>query len=222
MVNIAIDGPSGAGKSTIAKKIAAILGYIYIDTGAMYRAVALDCIRRKIDISSDEDSVVNILSSIDINIEHQEGEQHIFLNGEDVSDYIRTPEVSMGASAVGTIKAVREKMTELQINLAKKSNCVMDGRDIGTAVLPDADVKIYLTADVEERAKRRFSELREKNVDTSYEEVLTDMKNRDLNDSTRQFSPLKKADDAHLIDTTFLSLEEAIECVKKYIKEKIK
>lgn len=222
MINIAIDGPSGAGKSTIAKKIAAILGYIYIDTGAMYRAVALECIRRKIDILSDENSVVKLISSIDINIEYKNGEQRIFLNGEDVSDYIRTPEVSMGASSVGTIKAVREKMTELQKNLAKKSNCIMDGRDIGTTVLPNADVKIYLTADVKERAKRRFFELTEKNVSTTYEEVLEDMKNRDLNDSTRLISPLKKADDAHLIDTTLLSLDETLECVKKYIKEKIK
>lgn len=222
MINIAIDGPSGAGKSTIAKKAAAKLGYIYIDTGAMYRTVGLYLNRLGINIKAEKEKVINSLSGINIDIKHENGEQHIFLNGEDVSSLIRTPEISMAASDSGTVLEIREKMTHLQRNLAKNNNCIMDGRDIGTFVLPDADVKIFLTADVRVRAERRYRELTEKGEQVKFEDVLSDMVLRDKNDSTREFMPLKKADDAILIDTSDLSLDESVDAVIKCIGDRIK
>ena len=222
MINIAIDGPSGAGKSTIAKKAAEKLGYIYIDTGAMYRTVGLYLNRLGINIKAEKEKVINSLSGINIDIKYENGEQHIFLNGEDVSSLIRTPEISMAASDSGTVLEIREKMTHLQRNLAKNNNCIMDGRDIGTFVLPDADVKIFLTADVRVRAERRYRELTEKGEQVKFEDVLSDMVLRDKNDNTREFMPLKKADDAILIDTSDLSLDESVDAVIKCIGDRIK
>ncbi len=222
MINIAIDGPSGAGKSTIAKKAAEKLGYIYIDTGAMYRTVGLYLNRLGINIKAEKEKVINSLSGINIDIKYENGEQHIFLNGEDVSSLIRTPEISMAASDSGTVLEIREKMTHLQRNLAKNNNCIMDGRDIGTFVLPDADVKIFLTADVRVRAERRYRELTEKGEQVKFEDVLSGMVLRDKNDSTREFMPLKKADDAILIDTSDLSLDESVDAVIKCIGDRIK
>lgn len=222
MINIAIDGPSGAGKSTIAKKAAAKLGYIYIDTGAMYRTVGLYLNRLGINIKAEKEKVINSLSGINIDIKYENGEQHIFLNGEDVSSLIRTPEISMAASDSGTVLEIREKMTHLQRNLAKNNNCIMDGRDIGTFVLPDADVKIFLTADVRVRAERRYRELTKKGEQVKFEDVLSGMVLRDKNDSTREFMPLKKADDAILIDTSDLSLDESVDAVIKCIGDRIK
>ncbi len=217
MISVAIDGPSGAGKSTIARAVAKTLGFIYIDTGAMYRAVGLAARRKGIDTSKDTLGVISVLEDLDIDIQYINGEQHVFLDGEDVSADIRTPEISLAASHVAVIKEVRLKMVDFQRFLAGKRDCIMDGRDIGTFVLPHANVKIFLTAAVEARAKRRFEELLAKGQQVTYEEVLSDMEFRDNNDSSREFMPLKKAEDAHLIDTTNLTLEESIAAVEDYI-----
>lgn len=208
--SIAIDGPGGAGKSTIAKIIAEKLGCIYIDTGAMYRAVGLFAVRKGID-TLDADALEKILDEIEINIENVKGEMRIFLCGEDVSDKIRTPEISMAASNVARVVPVRLKLVELQRKLAKENSVIMDGRDIGSFVLPDADVKIYLTADAEDRASRRYDELILKGQQVEFEDVLEDMKRRDYNDSNREFAPLCKAEDALLVDTTGLELEQSVE-----------
>ena len=208
--SIAIDGPGGAGKSTIAKIIAKKLGIIYIDTGAMYRAVGLFAVRRGID-TLDSDALSEVLDEIDIDIENTDGEMHIFLCGEDVSDKIRTPEISMAASNVARSVPVRLKLVELQRKLAKKTSVIMDGRDIGSYVLPNAEAKIYLTADVEDRAKRRYDELILKGEKVEFDDVLEDMKKRDFNDSNREFAPLCKAEDAILVNTTGFELEESVE-----------
>lgn len=208
--SIAIDGPGGAGKSTIAKIIAKKLGCIYIDTGAMYRAVGLFAVRKGID-TENAHALEKVLDDIEIDIENKGGEMHIFLCGEDVSDKIRTPEISMAASNVAKAVPVRLKLVELQRRLAEKNSVIMDGRDIGSYVLPDADVKIYLTADAEDRARRRFDELILKDDTIKFEDVLEDMKKRDYNDSHREFAPLCKADDALLVDTTGLELEQSVE-----------
>lgn len=214
--SIAIDGPGGAGKSTIAKIIAKKLGCVYIDTGAMYRAVGLFATRRGID-TNDAEALEKVMNEIEIDIENKGGEMHIFLCGEDVSDKIRTPEISMAASNVAKAVPVRLKLVELQRKLAEKSNVIMDGRDIGSYVLPNADVKIYLTADVEARAKRRYDELNEKGEKVELSDVLEDMKKRDFNDSNREFAPLCKAEDAILADTTGIGLEESIEMIYEII-----
>ncbi len=219
-ISIAVDGPAGAGKSTISKIVAKKLGIVYVDTGAMYRAAALYAIRNGIDTKNSDGKLEKALDDINIDIAYKDGAQHIYLNGEDVSEAIREPEVSMGASAVATVPCVRIKLVEIQRMLAQKQSVIMDGRDIGTYVLPDAEVKIYLTADVRERAKRRHSELLAKGVNNSYEEVLEDMKARDLNDSTRKFAPLRQADDAKLIDTTKCDFEQSVELILSYIREK--
>ncbi len=215
-VKIAIDGPSGAGKSTIAKALAKTLGYIYVDTGAMYRSVALYCIEHGV-APSDEKNVEPLLEGIDINIVYENNTQQIYLCGKNVSELIRTPEVSMGASDVSRHGKVREKLVSLQREIAKKQDVIMDGRDIATKVLPDADVAIFLTADVNARAKRRFDELIEKGQSVSYEEVLEDMLLRDKNDSTRANSPLKQAEKAILVDTTGCNLDEAINTIHNII-----
>lgn len=220
-MRIAIDGPSGAGKSTIAKTLAAKLNFIYIDTGAMYRSVGLFTLRKGIDAKTEHDKVCEILDEINLTIRYQDGVQHIFLNGEDVSDKIRTPEVSIAASAVAVIPAVRLKLVELQRQLAAKSDVIMDGRDVGTYILPDAEIKIFLTATVEDRARRRFEELTQKGTEVSYEEVLEDMKWRDKNDSSREFAPLKAADDAILVDTTGNTLEQSVTLMSDMICSKI-
>ncbi len=218
-IRIAIDGPSGAGKSTISKTLAAKLGYVYIDTGAMYRAVALYAIENGIDTKNSDGKLGKSLDKIDIDIAYKDGLQHIYLCGEDVSEKIRQHEVSMGASNVATVTAVRLKLVDMQRELAKKQSVIMDGRDIGTYVLPDAEVKIYLTASVQERAKRRQVELEAKGQEVSYEQVLRDMEARDLNDSTREFAPLRQADDATLIDTTKLDFDGSVEKIYEHIKK---
>lgn len=220
-INVAIDGPSGAGKSTISKLIATKLKYVYIDTGAMYRAVALKMLNLNIDIKNDVQAVLQNLDNTNIDISYSEEGQLIYLDGQDVTNKIRTPEVSMGASNVAVIKEVRLKLVELQRLLAKKNNCIMDGRDIGTYVLPDANVKIFLTASAEVRAKRRYDELIEKGQSVSYEEVLEDMIKRDKNDSSRSFAPLKPAEDSIIVDTSNNTLDEAVEIMKNIILEKI-
>ena len=219
---IAIDGPSGAGKSTIAKIAAKHLGYIYIDTGAMYRAVALKALRNNIDTKDDIVGVGKILKEINIDIQHNSDGQIIFLDGEDVSALIRTPEVSIGASNVSAMQEVRLKLVDLQRKLAENHNVIMDGRDIGTYVLPDANVKIFLTATLEDRAKRRYDELILKGIECQYEDVKKDMEYRDLNDSSRAFAPLKPADDATILDTTGNELEKSVELVLNVIKERLK
>jgi len=226
--SIAIDGPSGAGKSTVAKAIAKGMNYIYLDTGAMYRAFGLYAIRNGIDFSSGltdksrEKAIVELLSGFEIDVKHVDGTQHVFVLGEDYTDYIRTPEVSAAASAVAVIAQVRLKLVEEQRRIAAENNVVMDGRDIGTYVLPNAQVKIFLTANPLARAKRRFKELTdkgEKNI--SFEKVYNDMLARDKNDSTRAFAPLSRANDATLVDTTDLDLEGSIKAVEAIVISKL-
>ncbi|MCQ2404665.1 MAG: (d)CMP kinase [Clostridia bacterium] len=219
-VAIAIDGPSGAGKSTIAKRLAATLGFVYVDTGAMYRTVGLATLRRGIK-SEDTAAVIAALSDIDVSIAYVDGAQRVFLNGEDVSDQIRTPEVSMAASTTSAIPEVRKFLFETQQKLARENNVIMDGRDIGTVVLPNAKVKIFLSASVEDRARRRYDELKEKGMDVSFEDVLEDMKQRDYNDSHRDVAPLKPADDAVPVDTTGNTLEESVALLESIVKERL-
>lgn len=219
-VAVAIDGPSGAGKSTIAKRLAATLGYVYVDTGAMYRTVGLAMLRRDIDVN-DKAAVIAALADIEVSIAYVDGTQRVLLNGEDVSDQIRTPEVSMAASVTSAIPEVRKFLFETQQKLARENNVIMDGRDIGTVVLPNAKVKIFLSASVEDRARRRFDELKEKGMDVSFEDVLEDMKQRDYNDSHRDVAPLKPADDAVSVDTTGNTLEESVALMESIVKEKL-
>lgn len=218
---IAIDGPAGAGKSTIAKMIANHFNIIYVDTGAMYRAVALYCVEQGINYN-DKKNVENILNQIDIKIQYTNKGQRIVLNNEDVSDRIRTQEIAQGASAVATIGAVRIKMVELQRNIAKETSVVMDGRDIGTHVLPNAEVKIFLTASVEERADRRYKELNEKGIECCFEKIKEEIEERDQNDSSREISPLIRAEDAIEVDTTGISISEVVNKVIALIPKKIK
>ncbi len=219
-INIALDGPSGAGKSTIAKAVAAKLEYIYVDTGAMYRSVACYMVTKGIS-PEDKDAVIAALPEIDIRLEYKEGAQQVILNGENVSDRIRTPEISMAASTTSAYPEVRSFLFDLQQNMAKEHDIIMDGRDIGTVVLPNADVKIFLTAAAEERAKRRFKELQEKGDPSTYEEVLKDIQQRDYNDTHRETAPLKKAEDAVEVDTTSLDLQQSIDEICRVINEKL-
>ncbi|MDE5583488.1 MAG: (d)CMP kinase [Ruminococcus sp.] len=216
-INIAIDGPAGAGKSTIAKMVSARLGYIYVDTGALYRAVALYITENNI---SDSD-IPSSLKNADVSLGFIDGVQRVFLGDRDVSDMIRTPEISMSASRTSAIPAVREYLFSTQQKIALENNVIMDGRDIGTVVLPNADVKIFLTATPEERAKRRYMELAVKPDSPSYEEILSDIKKRDFNDTNRTTAPLRQADDAVLVDTTKLTLEESADIIIKIISEKV-
>ncbi len=219
-VNIAIDGPAGAGKSTIARIISRGLGVIYLDTGAMYRAVALKAIRNNLD-PSDQSTISDLVKDIDVCIDYSSGEQRIMLDGEDITSKIRTPEVSVGASKVAVIPEVRIKMVELQRAIATKNSVVMDGRDIGTYVLPDADFKFFLTASIDERAKRRYLEQVQKGLEgVCLDEVKKDIEFRDRNDSNRKLAPLSKASDAVEIDTTELTIEQAAEKIINYIKDK--
>ncbi len=217
---IAIDGPAGAGKSTIAKAASKKIGFVYIDTGAMFRAVGIAALRRNIDINGDKESVEAMLEEISIDIAHGENGQEIFLNRENVSTEIRMPEVSVAASDISKIPAVRKKLLELQRSIAEKTDVIMDGRDIGTVVLPDAQLKIFLTASVEERAMRRYKELIEKGVECDFDEVKKDMEYRDKNDSEREIAPLKPADDGVIVDTTGNSLEESVETILNLINER--
>ena len=219
-INIALDGPSGAGKSTIAKAVAAKMKYVYVDTGAMYRAVACYMLTSGTDLDN-TDEIIDKLKDIAIKLEYKDGAQHVILNGEDVSDKIRTPEISMAASKTSAIPDVRTFLFDLQQTMAKENDIIMDGRDIGTVVLPNADVKVFLTASAEERAKRRFKELQEKGDPSTYEEVLRDVEQRDYNDTHRETAPLKKADDAIEVDTTKLDLQQSIDEICRVITEKL-
>ncbi|MBQ2774394.1 MAG: (d)CMP kinase [Clostridia bacterium] len=219
-INVAIDGPAGAGKSTISKSAAKELGFIYVDTGALYRAVGLNAMRTGADIG-DPESIKESLNGISVDLKYENGEQAVLLNGENVSSLIRTPEASMAASAVSAVPAVREFLFGLQQDIAKRNDCIMDGRDIGTVVLPHAQVKIFLTASPEERAQRRYKELIEKGEAVEYENVLAEMKQRDYNDSHRAVAPLKPAEDSVIVDTTGISLEESVEKILSVIKEKL-
>lgn len=218
-VNIAIDGPSGAGKSTLARRLAVKLGYIYVDTGALYRAIALCMLRQNADT---DEQIIECLPSLSVTLRYIDGEQHVFANGEDVSGLIRTPEVTMAASRVSAVPQVRKFLFDLQQKLARENSVVMDGRDIGTVVLPDADVKIFLTASAEKRAMRRFLEMQEKQiVGQTYEEVLADVIQRDQQDMNRAVAPLKQAEDAILVDTSDLDLEESEALLLKVCKENL-
>lgn len=221
MTAIAIDGPAGAGKSTIARAVAKKLGYIYIDTGALYRAIGLAVLEQGGD-TSDAEVVVPALEQMQIQIRFLNGEQHVFLNGRDVSLDIRRNEVSMAASNVSAIPAVREFLFDLQRSFAEKNNVVMDGRDIGTVVLPQAQIKLFLTATPEERAQRRFLELTEKGQKVEYENLLDEVRQRDYNDSHRAIAPLKKADDALLVDTTGNEMQESIDQILKIIEKRLR
>ncbi len=217
---VAIDGPAGAGKSTIAKVLAKELQFIYVDTGALYRTLGLAMLRAGID-TADVPAVTAALPEHTVSLEYVKGEQRVFLDGEDVSDMIRTPEVSMAASAVSALPPVRAFLLQTQREMAEKHSVVMDGRDIGTTILPNADVKIFLTASAEARATRRFAELQEKGVSTTYEAVLEDMKKRDYDDSHRAISPLRQAEDAVLVDTSTLTLEESIAAMKQVVTDRL-
>ena len=216
--NIAIDGPAGAGKSTIAKILAKELGYVYVDTGAMYRAIAVFYMDRCVAYD-DEESVNSLIPEIDIRIEYKDGIQQVILNGENVTGRLRTEEVGKMASRTSAYPKVREKLVELQQNLARVTNVVMDGRDIGTKVLPDADLKIYLTASAKARAKRRYDELVQKGEKCDYDVILKDIEERDYQDMHRKESPLTKAADAVEIDSSDMSIEEVINTVKNLIKD---
>ena len=220
LCSVAIDGPAGAGKSTIAKAAAARYGFIYVDTGAIYRTVGLAAKRNDVD-PHDAAGVCSLLPSLDIRFDYgADGAQRMFLNGEDVSALIRTPEISLYASAVSALPEVRAFLLDMQRDMAKKTSVVMDGRDIGTVVLPDAGLKIFLTASVEERAKRRLAELAAKGDASTYEEVLADMILRDKNDSTRTAAPLKAAEDAVLVDTSEMDLAQSIDYICGLIAER--
>ena len=216
-INIAIDGPAGAGKSTIAKMVSAKLGYIYVDTGALYRTIALYITENNIN----DDDIVKSLDGADVSLKFIDGAQRVYLGDRDVSDLIRTPEISMAASKVSTIPAVRDYLFEMQKKIARENNVIMDGRDIGTVVLPDAQVKIFLTASAEERASRRYKELSHKPGCPCYEEILSDIIERDRNDMNRKTAPLRQAEDAVLVDTTNLGLEESAEEISRIISEKL-
>lgn len=217
---VAIDGPGGAGKSTIAKRLAKDMGFIYVDTGALYRAIGLYTLRKGVDIH-DTEGIIGLLPEIRVDIQYVGDEQHVFLNGEDVNGLIRTEDVSMAASAVSAVPEVRTFLLETQRGLARRYSVVMDGRDIGTVILPDAECKIFLTASPEERARRRFVQLQEKGVEAVYEDVLADLKQRDWDDSHREVAPLKQAEDGILVDTTGCELEDSVAWVKKIVREKL-
>ncbi len=216
---IAIDGPAGTGKGTIAKLISKRLGYIYVDTGAMYRCVTLKMMNNNVKID-ELDKIKDLISSINIEFKNIDDVQHVFLDGEDVTDIIRTPEVSNLVSPVSAIKEIRLKLVEMQREYGKNRNVVMEGRDITTVVFPDADVKIYLTAEMTERARRRYDELLKKNVDITFEQVLRNIKERDELDEKKEFGALKISEDAIVIDSTHLSIEEVYDKAKNIITEK--
>ncbi|RGD96043.1 (d)CMP kinase [Clostridiaceae bacterium AM27-36LB] len=208
--NVAIDGPAGAGKSTIAKQIARKLGYIYVDTGAMYRAMAYYLIQNQVD-AADQEAIAAACQHADISICYQDGEQVVLLNGENVNAYLRTEAVGNMASVSSVVPEVRKKLVELQQKLARETDVVMDGRDIGTVVLPDADVKVYLTASVETRAKRRFLELQEKGEPADLAKIAADIEDRDYRDMHRDISPLRQAEDATLVDSSDMTIDQVVE-----------
>lgn len=220
MISIAIDGPSGAGKSTISRKAAEKFGFIYVDSGAIYRTIGLATKIRGVSLD-DTAAVIELLPTLEIELKYNDaGEQHMYLDGNDVSRDIRLPEVSMLASKVSAIPAVREFLVDMQRGMAEKYDVIMDGRDIGTVILPNADLKIFLTADVRDRAHRRYEELRAKGMEKPFDEVLAEMEKRDEQDTQRAAAPLKAADDAVLLDTSGNTLEESIDEVCRLISEK--
>lgn len=219
-INIAIDGPAGAGKSTIAKTLAKDRNMVYVDTGAMYRAIGLYCSRKGI-AGDDEATIVGELNHINVSLAYENGEQVVYLNGENVNGFIRTPEAGNMASAVSVYSKVRAKMVELQQALAERTSVVMDGRDIGTVVLPKAEVKIYLTASSEVRAKRRYDELVAKGMECDLVQLQKEIEERDYRDMNRAVSPLKKAEDAIELDTSYMTIPEVVEAMQKIIAEKI-
>ncbi len=211
--NIAIDGPAGAGKSTIAKKVAKELSFIYVDTGAMYRAIAYYMLQN--NVAKDEAAVAKEVENVDVKLAYVDGEQQVLLNGENVSSFIRTEEVGNMASFVAKVSEVRAKLLDLQRNLAKENDIIMDGRDIGTNVLPNADVKVYLTASSEERANRRYKELCEKGISCDRDEIERDIIARDEQDMNREIAPLKQAEDATLIDSSHMTIDEVVAAIIK-------
>ena len=210
--NVAIDGPAGAGKSTIAKLVAKEKGYIYVDTGAMYRGLAIHFLDKGIQPQETE-KVIEACKDAEVTIAYEDAVQHVYLNGKDISSRLRNEEVGNMASVTYAIKEVRKKLLELQQNLAKTQNVIMDGRDIGTCVLPHADVKVYLTASVETRAKRRYQELQEKGEDCNLEEIAHDIEERDRRDMTREIAPLKQAEDAVLVDSSDMTIAEVVKTI---------
>ncbi|MBQ5810096.1 MAG: (d)CMP kinase [Clostridia bacterium] len=220
MISVAIDGPAGAGKSTISRHVAKALGFIYVDTGALYRTVALHLLNAGI-AADDEAAIEAALPDIKVDLRFIDGEQHMFLNDKDVTDLIRTPEVSMMASRSSAVKCVRAYLLNCQRDLACRYNVVMDGRDIGTVVLPQAQIKIFLTADPEDRARRRYDEMIAKGMEADYEAVLADLKERDYNDSHRPIAPLKPAEGSVIINTTGFTFEGACELLLNTIKERL-
>ncbi len=219
MIQIAIDGPGGAGKSTVAKAVAAKLGIVYVDTGALYRTVGY-YVRQKNISPDDREGVAAILGEISVEIKYADGAQHVYLNGEDLGDKIRTPEMSMYASKVSAIPAVRAFLLDTQRDIAKKNSVIMDGRDIGTVILPNADVKIFLTASEECRAMRRYNELLARGQGVKYEDVLAEMNQRDKQDSTRDVAPTAAADDAVLLDNTGMTFDQTVDAVIALAKKK--
>ena len=218
--SIALDGPSGSGKSTVAKQLAKEFGILYLDTGAMYRACALAAKDAGVTAFTEE-SVAPVLKEMELRVKYEDGAQRTFLGDKDVSEEIRKPEVSMAASAISALHCVREKMVEMQRKIAAEQSCVLDGRDIGTAVLPDAPFKFFVTASAEVRARRRCDELKAKGFAQEYAQVLKEIEERDKNDSTRAISPLRRAEDAVLVDTSDMRVEEVVRYIKKKIQEKV-
>ena len=221
-ISVAIDGPAGAGKSSVAKAAASVLGYVYIDTGAMYRSVAVFAIENGIDIKNEREKLIKRLGEIDISLKNEDGRQKVCLNGRDVTERIRLADASMGASLVAVIPEVRAKLVSEQKELGAKGGIIMDGRDIGSSVLPGAELKIYLTASADVRAKRRYDENREKGIECELEEIKRDVIKRDENDMNREVSPLRRADDAVLLDTSDMTFGEVVETVIGLIKEREK
>lgn len=218
MINVAVDGPAGAGKSTVSRRAAKILGLVYVDTGALYRAIGLYVIEKGID-TKDEKAVTSVLKDITVDLDNSDGEQRVLLCGEDVTGNIRTGAVSMAASDVSSYSEVRAFLLETQKKIAREKSVIMDGRDIGTVVLPDADVKVFLTADAAVRAKRRFLELTERKEKVDYNTILAEINERDHNDKNRAVAPLKQADDAILLDTSKMSFDESIQALVNIIRK---
>lgn len=217
-INVAIDGPAGAGKSTIAKLAAKKRDFIYVDTGAMYRAMTLACIRKGLTLE-DKNEIIDTCQNVDVRLEYVDGEQHVLLNGENVNPYIRTEEVSQMTSAVSAFPEVREKLLELQRNIAEKENVIMDGRDIGSNILPNADVKIYLTASVSTRARRRYLEQVEKGYKVDIKDIEKDIEERDYRDSHRECAPLTIAEGAVIIDSSDMTIDEVVDKITELIDE---
>lgn len=218
--NVAIDGPAGAGKSTIAKLVAKEMGFVYVDTGAMYRAIALYLLRQEIS-AQDEPAIADACQNIEVEIKYVDGAQQVLLNGENVTTLIRDEAVGNMASATSVYSCVRSKLLSLQQGLAARENVIMDGRDIGTCVLPDAQVKIYLTASVLTRAERRYKELQNKNIDCDLQDIMKDIEDRDYRDMHREISPLKQAQDAILVDSSDMTIDEVVCCIVSHCKERM-